>query len=130
MRALCLLIMFVATTHAGAHEHLVSPDGKFEAYTTANWPDGTGMKLYLRRAQSRDAGVLLWQNNRWLEPKWSPDSRFLALIDHPDGHVSDVYVFGVTAPDAAAPNMKWASRLRAIISDSEGNRIALHSHGA
>ena len=102
MRALCLVIMFAAATHASAYEHLVSPNGKFEAYTTANLPDGTGMKLFLRRARSRAAGILLWQNNRWIDAKWSPDSRFLALTDHPDGHVSDVYIFGVIAPDAAA----------------------------
>ena len=103
MRAVCLVIMFAAAAHAGSCEHLVSPNGKFEAYTTANLPDGTGMRLFLRRARSRDAGILLWQNSRWIDAKWSPDSRLLALTDHPDGHVSDVYVFGVTAADAAAP---------------------------
>jgi hypothetical protein len=103
MRALCLVIMFAAAEHAGASQLLVSPNGKLEAYTTANLPNASGMKLYLHRVRSRGADILLWQNNRWIDARWSPDSRFLALTDHPDGHVSDVYVFGVTAADAAAP---------------------------
>jgi hypothetical protein len=58
------------------------------------------MKLYLRRANSRDPGVLLRQNNRWIDANWSPNSQFLAVIDHLDGHISDVYVFAVAAADA------------------------------
>ena len=48
-----------------------------------------------------NTGVLLRQNDRWIDAKWSPDSQFLAVIDHPDGHISDVYVFGVAAANAA-----------------------------
>ena len=103
MRILWFVVIFGAAAHASAYEHFVSPDGKFEAYTTAHWPDGTGMKLFLRRAQTRDTGLMLCQNNRWIDGKWSPDSRFLAVVDHPDGHIADVYVFGVTVADAAAP---------------------------
>jgi hypothetical protein len=44
--------------------------------------------------------VLLRQNNRWIDAKWSPDSRFLAVMDHLDGYISDVYVFGVAVADA------------------------------
>ena len=103
MRALCLVAILAAAAHANAYEHFVSPDGKFEAYTTANWPDGTGMKLFMRRAQTRDTGVMLCQNNRWIDAKWSQDSRFLAVIDHLDGHIADVYVFGITAANPARP---------------------------
>ena len=60
------------------------------------------MKLYLRRANSGDMGVLLRQNDRWIDAKWSPDSQFLAVTDHADGHISDVYVFAVGGADAAA----------------------------
>ena len=102
MRALIAVAMLVVVARASAYERFISPDGRFEAYTTANLPDGTGMKLFLRRPWSRDPGRLLWQNGRWIDAKWSPDSRFLAVIDHPDGHVADVYVFGVTAAAAAA----------------------------
>jgi hypothetical protein len=93
-------LLLVAKALADEH-HFASPNGEFEAYTIAANDDGTGMKLLLRPANSPDAGVLLRQNNRWIDAKWSPDSRFLAVIDHLDGHMSDVYVFGVTATDAA-----------------------------
>jgi hypothetical protein len=59
-------------------------------------------EAFLRRANAPDAGVLLAKNGRWVDAKWSPDSHFLAVIDHPDGHIADVYVFGVTAANAAA----------------------------
>jgi hypothetical protein len=93
--------MLLSVGHASAYEHFVSRNGKFEAYTTANSPAGYGMKLFLRRAHSLDTGVILCENQRWMDAKWSPDSRFLAVIDHSDGHIADVSVFGVTA--AAAP---------------------------
>jgi hypothetical protein len=101
MRALLAIpLLFVAEALAGDH-HFVSPNGEFEAYTTAANEDGTGMKLFLRPANSRGTSVLLKENNRWIDVKWSPDSRFLAVIDHRDGHISDVYVFGVAAADSA-----------------------------
>jgi len=105
MRVLWLVLTLVAAAHASAYERFMSPNGKLEAYTTANWPDGSGTKLFLRRAQTRDTGVMLWQNNRWIDAKWSPDSRFLAVIDHFDGHIADVYVFGITAANPAGPSI-------------------------
>jgi len=111
MRAVLFVVTLVAATLASANENVESPDGNFEAYTTAANIDGTGMKLFLRRVKSADAGVLLKENNRWVDAKWSPDSRFLAVIDHPDGHISDVYVFGVT-PDAAATLLYHTPDLR------------------
>ena len=102
MRALVAAVVVLLTADALPAEHqFVSPNGEFEAYTIAANEDGTGMKLYLRHANSGDSGVLLRQNNRWIDAKWSPDSRFVAVIDHVDGHISDVYVFGVTAADAS-----------------------------
>ena len=103
MRVLALFFALLTVANASGYEHPVSGNGKFEAYTTPRWPDGTGMKVFLRRAQTRDEGVLLWQNDRWIKARWSPDSRFLALVSHPDGHISDVYVFGVTAAGRTAP---------------------------
>ena len=100
MRVL-LAIPLLFVTEALANEQFASPNGEFEAYTTAANQDGTGRKLFLRPAGSRDTGVLLRQNNRWIDAKWSPNSAFLAVIDHLDGHISDVYVFGVGADDAA-----------------------------
>ena len=97
MRALVVLL----TAGALPAEHqFLSPNGELEAYTTPANEDGTGMKLYLRRANSGDSGVLLRQNDRWIDAKWSPDSHFVAVIDHLDGHISDVYVFGVATADS------------------------------
>ena len=105
MRALCLAITLLAAAHADAYARSISPNGEFEAYTTPNADDGTGMKLFLRRAKSHDTGVLVFENMRWIDAKWSPDSRFLAVVDHNDGHIADVYVFGVRAADAAQPQI-------------------------
>jgi hypothetical protein len=103
MRALLAAIPVLLVAEALAAEHrFVSPNGQFEAYTIAANRDGSEMKLFLHHANSRDAGVLLKQNNRWIDAKWSPDSQFLAVIDHLDGHISDVYVFAVGGADAAA----------------------------
>jgi hypothetical protein len=101
MRAFWLGLVLIAAATASAYDNFVSPNGESEAYTTANFPDGGGMKLFLRRAHSGDTGLLLTQNGRWIDAKWSPDSRFLAVIDHPDGHIADVYVFGVKVANAA-----------------------------
>jgi hypothetical protein len=105
MRALWLVLALLAAAHASAYDRFVSPNGELQAYTTANFPDGGGMKLFLRRANARDTGVLLAQNARWIDAKWSPDSRFLAIINHPDGHIADVYIFGVTAANATSPSV-------------------------
>ena len=102
MRALVAAVAILLIAGALPAEHqFLSPNGEFEAYTTPANEDGTGMKLYLRGANSGDSGVLLRQNNRWMDAKWSPDSRFVAVIDHLDGHISDVYVFGVATADAS-----------------------------
>ena len=85
MRALVAAVAIFLTADALPAEHqFLSPNGKFEAYTTPADDDGTGMKLYLRHANARESGVLLRQTNRWIDAKWSPDSRFVAVIDHPD----------------------------------------------
>jgi hypothetical protein len=102
MRALLLLFSLIAVSQANAYEHSVSPNRRFEAYTTADSPDGYCMKLFLRRAKTRDEGALLLRNDRWIAAKWSPDSHFLAVVDHPDGHIADVYVFDVAAAAGSA----------------------------
>lgn len=102
MRAFWLVFIMIGVATASAYDSFLSPNGEFEAYTAPNFPDGGGMKLFLRHAHARDTGMLLAQNGRWVDAKWSPDSQFLAVVDHPDGHIADVYVFGVKAADAAA----------------------------
>ena len=110
-RLLAIPLLFVIRALAAEHQ-FVSPNGELEAYTTAANDDATGMKLFLRRAKSPDVGVLLRQNNRWVDTKWSPDSQFLAVIDHLDGHISDVYIFGVGAANAAATLLYHTPDLR------------------
>ena len=115
-------LLFVAKALAGEH-HFASPNGEFEAYTIAANEDGTGMKLFLRRANSTDAGVLLRQNNRWIDAKWSPDSRFLAVMDHLDGHISDVYIFAVAAVDAGPDALLSHARFAQVRCAVGGNRL-------
>jgi len=106
MRA--LIVSSVLLLAASAHPkrpYFISPNRQFEAYQTDNAADGTGAKLYLRRANSHDSGVLVFENGRWIDAKWSPDARFLAVIDHNDGHIADVYVFGVRAPGGIQPQI-------------------------
>jgi len=87
-------LLVALTTQASAYDHFLSSNGQLEAYTTANYADGSDMKLFVHKTDGHGSVVLLFSNERWIA-KWSPDSRFLAVIDHPDGHVADVYVFGV-----------------------------------
>ena len=56
-------VLLVAEVLAGQH-HFVSPNGELEAYTIPANEDGSGMKVFLHRANSRDAGALLKENNR------------------------------------------------------------------
>jgi hypothetical protein len=97
------MILLAALHSAGAYERFSAPNELLEAFTTAKEPDGTGMKLFVRHRRSRAPAILLLQNDRWIDAKWSQDSRFLAIIDHFDGHIADVYVFGITAANPAAP---------------------------
>jgi hypothetical protein len=55
-----ILVLLVAEALAGEHR-FVSPNGEFEAYTIPANEDGSGMKLFLHRANTRVAGVLLRQ---------------------------------------------------------------------
>jgi hypothetical protein len=55
------------------------------------------MKLLVRRTGLDRKVVLLFSNQRWIDAKWSPDSRFVAVTDHANGHIADVYGFGILA---------------------------------
>ena len=109
MRAICFAVFLccgVLSETAWAYERIVSPDHLFEAYTTSNNLDGTGMKLFVRRYGGSEPGVLLASNDRWLDARWSPNSRFLAVSNHFDGHMNDVYVFGLGDPaDSSTPKV-------------------------
>lgn len=92
---LTVLVGLLLVVSASGYGHLLSPDGRFETYTTSCNPDNTGMQLFLRMAGSKATGVLLRANDRWIRVNWSPDSRFLAVIDGSDGHVTDVFIYRV-----------------------------------
>jgi hypothetical protein len=98
-----------AVASASGYQRALSPDHRFEAYTTAHYPNGTGMRLFLRAAGSSEAGVLLRENSRWIRATWSPDSRFLALIDGSDGHVTDVFVYRVLSSIAIETKASYTS---------------------
>lgn len=77
---------------------LPSPDGRFIAYTIPayefdDW--NIGSMLFVRLNSPDAPPKCLLENNKWIDVKWSPDSRFLAVIDHDDGHMADVYVYGI-----------------------------------
>ena len=94
----------------GVHgEQAISPDHRFDAYTIPHNPDGTGMRLFVRAAGSSESGVLLRENDRWIRANWSPDSRFLAVIDGSDGHVTDVFVYRVQASRGTVTKASYAS---------------------
>jgi hypothetical protein len=92
---LLLFAILSPVVSASEYEHLLSPDRRFEAYTTPHNPDGTGARLFLRTPQTNIPGALLRENDRWIRTNWSPDSHFLAVIDGSDGHVTDVFIYRV-----------------------------------
>jgi hypothetical protein len=59
--------------------------------------EGCGTKLFIRLRDQKGSGDLLRENGRWIAAKWSPDSNFIGVEDHWDGHASEVYVYKVTA---------------------------------
>jgi hypothetical protein len=90
---------------------LPSPDGTVIAFKS---PQGYatdvhgqkyayGTKLYVRNAGGSKDGELLLTNDRWMAAQWGPHSHLLGIEDHSDGHVSEVYVYEVTASRTASP---------------------------
>ena len=69
MRALLAMSLLFAAKLLADEHHFASPNGEFEAYTIAANDDGTGMKLFLRPANSPDGGMLLRQNDRWIDER-------------------------------------------------------------
>ena len=107
-----LVFSVLGLASAAAREHAFSPDKHFEAYIVAAEADGTGSKLFLRASGRDDPGVLLCTNTRWIAARWSPDSRFLTVIDHFDGHMADVYIYYVTpgaTPSGVVHDLRYRS---------------------
>jgi hypothetical protein len=135
LRVFLLLLVF-SDFHAigddldAINHSCLSPNGHFEVYRL---PEGTGKdandslydygtKLFLRLCGSKKIGILLRENSRWMAALWSPDSRYLGIEDHWDGHGSNVYVYEVglsedrrsvttkmvfQSPEQNAYDLKW-----------------------
>jgi len=99
-----LIALLAFCTTALAQESIPSPNGRFVAYTSANPTHGIGKQLFVRSAHSDAAGRLLLANDRSLGAQWSPDSRFLAVTNHTDPHVSVVLVFGIRSSQKVVPD--------------------------
>jgi hypothetical protein len=54
-----------------------------------------GNELAVRNKKARENEIIVWRSPRWLDAAWSPDSKFLAVTDHYDGHESAVFIFAV-----------------------------------
>jgi len=104
------LILFGIMTHASAKVGTWhSPDHKFLATCVPRNIDGTGSRLLLSVTGKPDSKMLLRENDRWIEVSWSPDSKFLALTDGSDGHVTDIFLYRVQASDANDTKVKLMS---------------------
>jgi len=91
------------------------PNKLVEFYST---PQGSGLdvhgkifyageRLYLRPAGSKCQGVLLRDNDRWLDVHWSPEGNFLGVENNWDTHECDVYIYEISlSPDRKTVNCK------------------------
>ncbi len=99
----CVALLAVCTT-AIAQDSIPSPDGRFVAYLTTNPTHGIGKRLSVKFAGTKDSGRLLLENDRSMDAEWSPDSKFLAVTNHTDPHITVVLVFQIgdhgSIPDA------------------------------
>jgi hypothetical protein len=98
--AIFLILLGVASsTFAVDRDKWISPDKHFLARTISRNPDETGCRLFLSAVGHPGLGVLLRENDRWIDATWSPDSKFLAVTDGSDGHVTDIFIYRVVRSD-------------------------------
>ena len=91
-------------TAALAQDSIPSPNSRFVAYFSPNPTHGIGKRLFVRCAASSEPGPLLLSNDRSMDAQWSPDSRFLAVTNYTDPHISVVLVFSIRSRGKAAPD--------------------------
>jgi len=83
---------------------VASPDGLYESYSK---PEGVmkdvngnpyyfGEKVYVRHRGSNEIGLLLRENDRWMDVHWAPHSHLLGIGDNWDTHSSNVYVYSIS----------------------------------
>jgi hypothetical protein len=87
--------------------------GAIQGFTAESWrsPNGQlvcasglgrerkGEEMWLRLPAAQNRGELVWASEGWLEAIWSPDSKYLAVIDHYGPGQSAVLVFGIAIDD-------------------------------
>lgn len=78
----------------------ISPDKRFETYREPAFRSNIGTRLHLRERENHANDWVILENARWIDTKWSPDGNFLAVVDHPDGHVADVYIYRLMKRDS------------------------------
>jgi len=87
-------LSLVSTNLCSAIENWVSPDGGVECFTRLGHR-GHGEELWIYKRGRKEKEQMLWASDRWIEVNWSPDSKFLAVIDHYENKESAVLVFSI-----------------------------------
>ena len=94
-----ILLGVASSAFAVDRDSWISPDKHFLARSVSRNPDETGCRLLLSAAGKPELGILLRENDRWINATWSPDSKFLAITDGSDGHITDIFIYRVVRSD-------------------------------
>ena len=78
-----------------AEEIWGSPNGRLECASGLG-RQRKGQELWVRASAVPASRALVWASEGWMEVVWSPDSRFLAVMDHFASEQSAVLVFTVS----------------------------------
>ena len=98
-------LAFLTVCNIGlAQDSIPSPDGRFAAYLSRNPTHGIGKQLFVRYSGLSDGRRLLLANDRSMDAQWSPDSRFVAVTNYTDPHISVVLVFAIRSHGTGAPD--------------------------
>jgi len=78
----------------GSGQRVFSPNWDFVC--TTKGVEGDGSKLFICPSSENKRPQLLWVSRKYMSILWSPDSRWLAVIDHYLAAQSAVLIFDVT----------------------------------
>lgn len=94
-----LLVSSLLGKAAEADERLLPKDSPSKKITCRILPaeGGYGNVVVLSDIESGKT-IQLYRSERWVETGWSPDSRWLFIIDHWDGHGASLHIFSVPPP--------------------------------
>jgi hypothetical protein len=93
-----ILMMFcfaarLSTEGVKGNRFAISPDSKWIAQIGPG--SQGGQQLTIQDTRGPQPRRILWQSVRWVEVDWSPDSQYLAVTDHYDGHEAAILIFAV-----------------------------------